>query len=111
MRMQPQLRLESFNGLTGSVFTVVKTGIPGAVDRDIGPVELRLFKTKDHSNEQVDAFSVLFHGLKAEEFGQGTYRLLHPQFEQLDLFLVPILASGLSQELVCYETVISRLRE
>jgi len=111
VRMHAQLWLESFDGLEGSVFTVVKTCIPGSVDRDFGPVELTLFKTKDHSNMHVDAFSVLLHGPKAAEFCQGTYRLVHPQLEEVDLFLVPILAPGLSQEQVCYEAVISRLRE
>ncbi|MFC2078993.1 DUF6916 family protein [Candidatus Bipolaricaulota bacterium] len=105
------IELETFLGLEGSIFTVMKTGPPGAVDLEFGPVELTLVKSTDRSSEYMTAFSVLFHGPKSQEFGQGNYKLFHTQLHDIDLFLVPVLDPGLDAELVCYEAVFSRLKE
>ena len=101
----------TFAGHEGSIFTVVKTGIPGALDEAFGPVELELTDVEDTSRGAVDAFSLLFRGPRDKEFEQGTYRLDHKVLGSVDLFLVPILNPQPSDMRICYQAVFSRLKE
>jgi hypothetical protein len=109
--MPDLLTMKTFSGHEGSTFTAVGTGIPGAMDQTYGPVDLELTDVKDHSNEAIDAFSILFRGPKDKEFGQASYRLKHETLGEVDLFLVPILNPQPSDDRICYQAVISRLKE
>jgi len=93
------------------MFTVIKTGIPGALNDIFGPVELELTDVEDTSRGPVDAFSLLFRGPKDKEFEQGTYRLNHKVLGSVDLFLVPILDPHPRDTRICYQAIISRLKE
>ena len=101
----------TFAGHEGSIFTVVKTGIPGALDEAFGPVELELTDVEDTSRGAVDAFSLLFRGPTDKEFEQGTYRLNHNVIGPVDLFLVPIFDPQPRDTRICYQAIISRLKE
>jgi len=101
---------ELFAGREGSTFTVVATGIPGAIDRPFGPVDLELTEVEDRSTGVVDAFSLLFRGPREREFGQSNYRLTHPEFGEVDLFLVPIMDPQPRDDRVCYQAIVNRLR-
>ena len=103
--------LETFAGHEGSTFTVVGTGVPGAMDQPFGPVELELTDVDDRSSQMVDAFSLLFRGPRDREFGQANYRLNHEAIGEVDLFLVPILDPKPRDDRVCYQSIISRLKE
>jgi hypothetical protein len=105
------LNMEVFAGREGSTFTIIKTGIPGAMDQSFGPVDLELTDVEDRSNEVVDAFSVLFRGSKAQEFGQANYRLEHEALGEIDLFLVPIFDPQPCDNRICYQAVVNRLRK
>ena len=108
--MSHGLSKEVFLGHEGSTFTVIGTGIPGAMDRAFGPVDLELTVVEDRSSGVIDAFSVLFRGPREQEFGQANYRLKHAVLGEVDLFLVPILDLQPLDDRVCYQAVISRLR-
>jgi len=103
--------LELFAEQEGSTFTVVGTGIPGATDRPFGPIGLELTDVEDLSRGAIDAFSLLFRGPRRREFGQGNYRLRHAGIGEVDLFLVPIFDPQPRDERVCYQAIVSRLRE
>jgi hypothetical protein len=105
------LSREVFLGHEGSTFTVVGTGIPGAMDRAFGPVDLELADVEDRSNDVVDAVSILFRGPREQEFGQANYRLKHEALGEIDLFLVPILDPRPRDDRICYQAVINRLKE
>ena len=105
------LHRERFAGHEGSIFTVVKTGIPGALDVPFGPVELELTAVEDLTRGPVDAFSLLFRGPRDKEFGQGNYRLGHQTIGSVDLFLVPILDPQPRDTRICYQAIVSRLKE
>ena len=109
--MPDLLVMKTFAGHEGSMFTATGTGIPGAMDQPFGPVELELTDVKDHSNEAIDAFSILFRGPREQEFGQGNYRLKHQTLGEVDLFLVPVLDPEPRDDRVCYQAIISRLKE
>ena len=109
--MPDLLTMKTFAGHEGSTFTVAGTGIPGAMDQPFGPVDLELTDIKDHSNEAIDAFSILFRGPREQEFGQGNYRLEHETLGKVDLFLVPILDPEPRDDRICYQAVINRLKE
>ena len=101
---------ETFAGHEGSTFTVVGTGIPGAMDQTFGPVDLELTDVKDLSSEAVEAFSILFRGPREQEFGQGNYRLEHEALGEVNLFLVPVLDPQPRDDRICYQSIISRLK-
>ena len=101
---------ETFAGHEGSTFTVVGTGIPGVMDQTFGPVDLELTGVEDLSSEPVEAFSILFRGPREQEFDQGNYRLEHKTLGEVNLFLVPILDPQPSDDRICYQAVISRLK-
>ncbi|MBU0595154.1 hypothetical protein KJ567_00515 [Candidatus Bipolaricaulota bacterium] len=109
--MTERLERTTFEGHEGTLFTAVKTGRTGVTDHDIGPVDLTLAKVEDRSNDAIDAFSCLFHGPKAQELGQATYRLTHDVLGEIDLFLVPVLDPGSDGTTVCYQFIVSRLKE
>jgi hypothetical protein len=100
-----------FEELEGATFTVVATGVPGAVDRPFGPIDLELTGVKDLSRESIDAFSVLFRGPREQEFAQANYRLRHAELGDVDLFLVPILDPRPQDERVLYQSIVSRFVE
>ncbi len=102
--------LEMFAGQEGSMFTVVATGIPGALDRPFGPVELELTKTEDLSTDVIDGFSLFFRGPREQEFLQANYRLKHETIGKVDLFLVPVLDPLPPDNRVLYQAIISRLK-
>jgi hypothetical protein len=102
--------LEVFVGHEGSTFTVVATGIPHALDRPFGPVELELTKTEDLSTDVIDGFSLLFRGPREQEFLQANYRLRHETIGEVDLFLVPVLDPRPPDDRVLYQAIVSRLK-
>jgi len=102
--------LDLFLGQEGSMFTIVATGIPGALDRPFGPVELELTRAEDLSTDVIDGFSLWFRGSRQLEFGQANYRLRHETIGEVDLFLVPVLDPRPPDDRVLYQAIISRLK-
>jgi len=74
-------------------------------------VVLELSEIVDRSNPQLDAYSLMFLGPKAQAFDQGIQQMEHGQMGSLSMFLTPILSPGLDADLVRYEAVFSRLKE
>ena len=109
--MPDPLVMKTFAGHEGSTFVAAGTGIPGEMDQPFGPVDLELTSVEDRSNKAVDAFSILFRGPREQEFGQGNYRLKHETLGEVDLFLVPILDPEPRDDRICYQAIISRLKE
>ena len=75
--------LMSFKDQVGSTFEVV----------DVLPVpfELRLVRVVEHARtEHNEAFSVFFFGSADQFMPQGTRKLRHAQFGELEIFLVPV---------------------
>jgi hypothetical protein len=75
------------------------------VETPIG-LELKLDEVADTSNEQIEQFSVLFTGPESPWLQQGTYTLLHPEMDEVTLFLVPL---GPRNGRMVYEAVFARL--
>ena len=71
-------------------------------------LDLELTGVCDISNAQLEQFSVTFAGPPSPWLPQGTYALLHPQREELWLFLVPL---GPRADRMIYEAVFTRLTE
>ena len=67
--------------------------------------ELKLVELMDHSNEQLEQFSLVFTCPTLPWLPQGTYTLVHPDMDEVVLFLVPI---GPIKEQMRYESVFSR---
>lgn len=105
------LNIELFEGHEKSTFMVVGTGIPGATNDTFGPIELELTSVEDLTRGPVEAISLLFRGPRDKEFGQANYRLDHPVIGAVDLFLVPILDPQPRDTRICYQAIISRLKE
>ncbi|MFD2673526.1 DUF6916 family protein [Marinicrinis sediminis] len=73
-------------------------------------VQLNLAEaTQGHSNEMHEQFSLFFEADAARVVAQGMYKLEHPDFDHLELFLVPI---GISEDgsKIRYEAVFNRLK-
>ena len=102
---------EHFEGHEGSRFTIVGTGVPGAMDQPFGPIEIELTDVEDRSSGIIDAFSLLFRGPREQEFRQANYRLAHPDAGEVDLFLVPIMDPMPRDDRICYQAIISRFVE
>jgi hypothetical protein len=67
--------------------------------------ELKLSELADHSNAQLEQFSLVFTCSSLPWLSQGTYTLTHPDLAEISIFLVPI---GPSAEGMRYESVFSR---
>ena len=109
--MPEQAVRELFAGREGSTFTVVATGIPGAIDRVFGPVPLELMEVEDLSTDATSGFSLRFRGPREQPFGQAYYRLTHEAIGEIELFLVPILDPRPIDERILYQAVVNRLKE
>lgn len=59
-------------------------------------------KGNRHGDAANDPFSIIFITESMENHGQGIYTLIHPEFPQLDIFLVPLgpKGKGMSYEAV-----------
>lgn len=68
--------------------------------------ELELAEIADHSNAQLEQFSLIFTGAASPWLKQGLYTLLHPHTPEYDLFLVP---TGPEAGAMRYEAVFSRV--
>jgi hypothetical protein len=68
--------------------------------------ELELAEVTDHSNAQLEQFSLIFIGIPSPWLPQGLYKLAHPQMGECELFLVPI---GPGDAGMRYQAVFSRL--
>jgi hypothetical protein len=68
--------------------------------------ELELTEVSDHSNAQLEQFSLIFTGITSPWLQQNTYTLDHPQLGRCELFLVPI---GPGDAGMRYEAIFSRL--
>lgn len=74
--------LTSFREQVGSTLEVVDISLP---------FNLKLTKVIEHSKtESNEAFSVFFLGPAEHFMPQGTRKLRHAQFGELDIFLVPV---------------------
>ena len=109
--MRERLERAVFDGHEGTRFTAIKAGRLGVADSDIDPVDLTLTRVENRSNETVDAFTCFFHGSKEQELEQATYRLVHDVLGEMEVFLVPILDPRSDGTTVCYQLVVSRLKE
>lgn len=67
--------------------------------------ELEMVELNDHSNAQLEQFSLIFTCPVLPWLPQGTYTLLHPKLDEVVLFLVPIGPAG---NVMRYESVFSR---
>ncbi len=72
-------------------------------------VTVELVEVSDHSNEQIDGFSVIFQGPLENQLHQAIYTLAHEKMGEISLFLVPIVYG--KTDAVYYEAVFSRLIE
>lgn len=70
--------------------------------------QLELAEVADHSNAQLEQFSLIFTGAALPWLQQGTYTLSHPDLTEVVLFIVPIGPEGSTMR---YESVFSRLLE
>jgi len=71
--------------------------------------ELELINVSDvGSSARQSQFSLHFQGPVDAPIAQGVYRIEHPEFEPLDLFLVPL---GKDQKGVTYEAIFNRMIE
>jgi hypothetical protein len=70
-----------------------------------GNHEVELTEITDRSSQHIEQFSLVFTGRASPWLPQGTYRLIHPQLRERDLFLVPI---GPDAAGMRYEAVFSR---
>lgn len=68
--------------------------------------ELELAEVADHSNAQLEQFSLFFTGIASPWLPQGSYQLVHPQMGGCELFLVPL---GPDAAGMRYQAVFSRL--
>ena len=67
--------------------------------------ELELAEVTDHSNAQLEQFSLIFTGIPSPWLQQGSYKLVHPRLGECELFLVPIGPDG---AVMRYQAVFSR---
>lgn len=67
--------------------------------------QLELEEVTDHSNAQLEQFSLVFVGDASPWLQQGSYKLTHPQMQECELFLVPI---GPGNNGMRYQAVFSR---
>lgn len=67
--------------------------------------ELELAEVTDHSNAQLEQFSLVFTCAALPWLQQGTYTLTHPDLTEVVLFIVPIGPAGNTMR---YESVFSR---
>jgi hypothetical protein len=67
--------------------------------------ELKLEEVTDHSNAQLEQFSLIFAGILSPCLPQGAYKLTHPQMPECELFLVPI---GPDETGMRYQAIFSR---
>lgn len=70
--------------------------------------ELMLTSVTDHSNDQLEQFSLAFVGRASPWLPQGQYKLEHAQMGECDLFLVP---NGPDASGMRYEAAFSRFTE
>ena len=67
--------------------------------------ELELIDALDCSNAQLEQFSLQFRGIASPWLPQGSYKLMHPQMGECELFLVP---NGPDDTGMRYEAAFSR---
>jgi hypothetical protein len=70
-------------------------------------VKAKLVEIKDHSNEQVEAFSLLFKGPKNRPIPHDTQKVRHAKMGELSLFIGPVIYH--KTDGTYYETVFNRL--
>ena len=86
--------LTSFAEQIDSMFEVIDTSVP---------FDLKLMKVVEHSKaENNEAFSAFFLGPTDHFMPQGTRKLKHEQFGEMEIFLVPIAKTNAGFE---YEAV------
>jgi hypothetical protein len=73
---------------------------------DQGNYELELAEISDHSNDQIEQFSLIFTGAASPWLQQGSYKLTHPQLREGEVFLVPL---GPENGHMRYQAVFSHL--
>jgi len=73
------------------------------------PIELEfeLAHVDDHSNEQVEQFSLEFAGPSTPWLQQGTYSLHHSELGEQEIFIVPV---GQRDGTMRYQAIFSRLK-
>jgi len=94
--MAEKLTFSDFATHSGTRFQVA-----GLENYDLGLAEVT-----DHSNPQLEQFSLIFTGVQSPWLQQGSYKLVHPQLGECELFLVPI---GPDAGHMRYQAVFSRL--
>jgi len=67
--------------------------------------DLELTEVTDHSNAQLEQFSLIFAGILSPYLSQGAYKLTHPQMPECELFLVPV---GPDETGMRYQAIFSR---
>jgi hypothetical protein len=67
--------------------------------------ELELAEITDHSNSQLEQFSLIFTGIPSPWLPQGSYKLAHQQIGECEMFLVPV---GPDNARMRYQAVFSR---
>jgi hypothetical protein len=91
------LTAEDFEPFVDQAFDVEVDGPQSTVELTLGSVG-----TLGPSPRGRHPFSLLFRGPDEPSFGQGTYRLRHPVFGEIELLLVPVQPWGEGRE---YEAI------
>ncbi len=97
MRDLEALTAGDFEPFVDQTFDVEVNGPESTVELTLGSVS-----TLGASPRGRHPFSLLFRGPDAPWFGQGTYRLRHPVFGEIELMLVPVQPWGAGRE---YEAI------
>ena len=74
-----------------------------------GIVEVELIEITDHSQENVESFSLIFKGPLDKPFEQRIHKVKHPEMGELQFFLVPITYGKM--DAMYYQAVFNRLLE
>lgn len=74
-----------------------------------GVVEVELIEITDHSQENVESFSLIFKGPLEKAFEQRIHKVKHPEMGEMELFLVPITYGKM--DAMYYQAVFNRVLE
>lgn len=68
-----------------------QTGSTFEVEATVSPLALKLVRVVEHAKTETnEAFSLFFLGPAAPFMPQGTRKLRHAQFGEMEIFLVPV---------------------
>ncbi len=99
--MSDELKKQSFDPHLNTTFKVLTEAH--------GLLETQLVEIKDHSNDDMETFTLLFKVPKEKFFDQKTYKIEHEKMGDIELFLTPVVSKD--QDALYYESVFNRLKK